>query len=327
MAREATAQACANIAFIKYWGNLSRPDRLPYNDSLSMNLSEATSTTTVRFVDGLDADRVTVDGSPLHPDGVVRASSHLDHVRSLAGIELRADVTSTNTFPMGTGIASSASGFAALTVAATAAAGVTLDERQMSCLARLGSGSASRSVPAGFVEWRAAPTHDASYARSIAGPDHWDLRDIVAVVSHAHKTIGSGGGHDAASTSLHFEARLAALRARLPRVRDALLARDFERFGSAVEAEALSMHAIALTSDPPILYWEPGTIALLKQATRWRQDGLPVYATLDAGPNVHLLVEGDHADALEGELGALDYVASWLHNRAGGAARLVEDRT
>jgi diphosphomevalonate decarboxylase len=225
---------------------------------------------------------------------------------------------------MGTGIASSASGFAALTLAAAAAAGVELGEPALSALARLGSGSAARSVPGGFVEWRAADAHDESYAWSIAPPDHWDLRDLVAVVSRRHKAVGSTGGHGAASTSPLFQARLAGLEDDLPLVREALLARDMAVFGPAVEAEALSLHAIAMTSRPPVLYWAPETLDLLHRIHGWRADGLPVYFTLDAGPNVHLLCEGAHAPDVETNLAGVDYVEQVLHNRPAGPAVVID---
>jgi len=325
LSKQATAKACSNIAFIKYWGNRDPELRLPFNDSLSMNLSQATTTTTVTFRDDIQADSITVDGAPLDGAGWQRVSTHLDHVRRMAGISLRADVVSANTFPMGTGIASSASGFAALSLAAASAAELKMSEREMSCLARLGSGSAARSIPEGFVEWLAGASHQECNARSIAQPEHWDLRDIVAVVSLKHKTVGSGGGHDAAATSSYFEARLAELGTRLPLMKEALLDRDLARLGPALEIEALSLHAVALTSRPPILYWEPATIALMRQTETWRRQGLPVYYTLDAGPNVHLIVEGEHAKDLERELSALDYVEMSLHNRPGPAAGLVAD--
>jgi diphosphomevalonate decarboxylase len=320
---QATAVASANIAFVKYWGNLDRRLRLPFNDSLSMNLSEATTTTRVRFDPDLPADTLTIDGAPAPDAARERVATHLDHLRARARIQTRARVESVNTFPMGTGIASSAAAFAALTVAAAAAAGLELPERDLSALARLGSGSAARSVPGGFVAWRAGVTAADSFAYSIAPPDHWDLRDIVAVVSRSHKAVGSTSGHDAAVTSPFLVARLSDLRARLPEMRTALLERDLARLGAALEAEALSLHAVAMTGRPPLLYWAPATIALLHQVARWRADGLPVYFTLDAGPNVHLICEGTHGAALEQALAALGYVESWLHNRPAGPARLV----
>jgi len=320
---EATAVACANIAFVKYWGNLDADRRLPLNDSLSMNLSAATTTTHVRFDPRLAADRVALDGETRYGPTRARVVAHLDRVRRRAGIGTRAEVTSANSFPMGTGIASSASGFAALTLAAVGAVGLERSEEELSVLARLGSGSAARSVPGGFVEWRAADTDAGSFARSLAPPEHWDLRDVVAVVSRDHKAVGSADGHTAARTSPYLGARLAELPPRLGAVRRALLARDLASLGPAAEAEALSLHAVAMTSRPPVLYWQPGTLALLHVVRRWRSQGLGVYFTLDAGPNVHLLCEGHDAAAVEAELAHLDYVEFSLHNRPGGAARLV----
>lgn len=323
-AREATAIAHSNIAFVKYWGNLVPALRLPYNDSLSMNLSAAHSTTTVRFEPGLHSDHLTIDGESHIGPALSRVSQQLDLVRALAGVESRAQVSSTNSFPMGTGIASSASAFAALSLAACAAAGLALDERALSALARRGSGSASRSVPAGFVHWRAAAEDAASFAESIAPPEHWDLRDIVAIVSRRHKQLGSTGGHDAAAASPFFAARIERIQADFEAIHSALMERDMARFGPLIESEAVALHAIALTGNPPAWYWAPETLALLHQVHSWRDEGLPVWFTLDAGPNVHLICEGAHADELEAALQRLDYVTSILHNRAAGPAHLVE---
>ena len=325
-ANRATAVAHANIAFIKYWGNWDDALRLPYNDSLSMNLSAATSTTSVTFDDRLPADVLVIDGLEQPGESRARAAAHLDRVRSRAGVAAHALVESSNTFPMGTGIASSASGFAALTLAACAAAGLALGEAEASALARLASGSACRSIPGGFVEWRAARIDADSWAFSIAPPEHWDLCDLVAVVSRSHKAVGSTGGHAAALGSPYWGARLEELTWRIPEVRSALLARDFRRFGPAVEAEALSLHAIAHTGRPSILYWSPGTVALMHQVRQWRRDGLPVFFTLDAGPNVHLLCEAVHGAAVAAALSELDYVEFVLDNRPAGPAHLIPER-
>jgi len=319
----ATAIAPSNIAFIKYWGNLDQELRLPYNASLSMTLDACTTTTTVAFEAGLEGDVVDVDGRALDATGTARVTAQLDRVRALSGIAQHARVTSANAFPMGTGIASSASAFAALTLAATRAAGLDLAERELSALARCGSGSAARSVPGGFVLWHAAPTHEGSFAESLAPPEHWDLRDIVAVVSRAHKAVGSTSGHELATTSPFFAPRLFGLHARLDAVRNAVLARDLAALGPLVEAEALELHAVAMTSQPPLRYWAPATIALLDCVVRWRADGLPAYFTLDAGPNVHLLCEGAHADELERLVRALPEVVDAYHNRPSVGAHPV----
>lgn len=321
----ATAEAPSNIAFVKYWGNVLPRSRLPFNPSLSMTLSAATSRTTVTFDGALDGDEVILDGRVADAEAMARVSQHLDRIRSVAGVAKPALVESSNSFPMGTGIASSASGFAALTLAGCAAAGVDLEERALSVLARHGSGSASRSIPDGFVMWHAGAEDASSYAESIAPPDHWDLRDVVAIVSREHKAIGSGGGHAAAVSSPFFPVRVSRIVDRLGVIRDALLARDLETFGAAVEAEAYELHAIAMTSAPPILYWAPATVALLNLVGTWRADGVPVYATLDAGPNVHLLCESAALPTLSAALDELDYVDSYIINQPAPGARLVAD--
>lgn len=320
-----TARAHANIAFVKYWGNRDPDRRVPHNSSLSMNLSAATSTTTVTFEPGRRGDRVVVDGETRYGPAYERVVEQLDRIRRHAGIGTPAVVESTNTFPMATGIASSASGFAALTLAATVAAGLVLTERELSVLARLASGSAARSIPSGFVEWHAADTDEGSFAESIAPPEHWDLRDLVAVVSRQPKHFGSTEGHAAAVASAYFPSRLVELRQRIPAIRRAILARDMATLGPAIEAEAISLHVIAMTGRPPMLYWQPDTLALLHQVYAWRAEGIPVYFTLDAGANVHLICEGHVAARIEPALRSLEYVKSVLHNRPAGPAQLVGD--
>ena len=319
----ATAQSNANIAFVKYWGVRDVALNLPLNDSISMNLSDATTVTTVEWGDQ-GADTLEIDGRPATAGQTARASRHLDHLRRLAGVSLRARVVSRNSFPMGTGMASSAAGFAALTVAAAAALGLDLAERDLSALARLGSGSACRSVPGGFTRWHAGHDHASSYAETIAPPEHWDLRDVLAVVSTEHKAVGSAEGHTLAHTSPFLTARLADLPRRLARVQDALLARDLPTLGEELEAEAIALHVLAMTSRPPLLYWDPATVELLRLCPVWRADGLPVYFTLDAGPNVHLICEAATAPALMERLQALPSVQRVLVNGPAGPTRRID---
>lgn len=319
---KATAVSCSNIAMIKYWGNRDASLRLPCNGSLSMNLSAATTTTTVLFDDQFSDDQVEIGGEEQSGPARARVVAHLDRVRSLAGISTRARVASRNSFPMGTGIASSASAFAALSLAATAAAGLNLNECELSALARLGSGSAARSVPGGFVEWVAGESHETSYAYSIAPPEHWDLRDVIAVVSHAPKPVGSTDGHAAAQSSPYFATRLSLIPERLARARRAVLERDLATLGPLMEEEAICLHVIALTSRPPIFYWTPATLELMLAVQAWRTEGLPVYFTLDAGPNVHLICEAANAAAVEARVRAMASVSDVLVNAPGGPARL-----
>ena len=320
----ATAIANANIAFIKYWGNRDEKLRLPANASLSMNLAGLETETTVEFNDGWERDEVFIGGEQQAGPPRDRVVAQLDVVRARAGLGLRARVESRNNFPSGTGIASSASAFAALTLAAVTAAGLTLSEPELSALARLGSGSAARSIPGGFVEWVIGEDGkpETSFAHAIAPPEHWDLADVIAVVSQKHKSVGSTSGHALARSSPLQAARVASVPERLERCREAVLAKDFPRFADLVEADSNLMHAVMLTSTPPLLYWEPITVAIMKSVRRWRTEGLAVCYTIDAGPNVHCLCLPEAVAEVERRLRDNLDVSRILTAKPGGPARL-----
>ena len=322
---KATAISCANIAFIKYWGRRDHTLRLPLNSSISMNLDNATTITTVMFDPALEADHVTIEGTETTEKAAQRVSDHLDRIRTLAGMQHRARIVSRNSFPMGTGIASSASAFAALTAAAAAAAHLDFSERVLTILARQGSGSACRSIPAGFVEWHTASTSDQSYAEQIAPPEYWDLCDLIAVVQTEHKSVGSSKGNALVETSPFAAARLAAAEQALPVVRRAILERDFTLFGEETEQEAIRMHAVAMTSQPSLLYWSPATVGIMQAVRDWRQAGLESYFTIDAGANVHVLCQSADADVLADRLRALPGVQDVLANRP-GAGTILSDQ-
>lgn len=322
---KATALAHPNIAFIKYWGNRDDALRLPANPSLSMNLGDLYTITTVAFDGRLAQDEIVIDGQPADGAALARVSGHLDLVRGRAGLKAPARVVSRNNFPAGAGVASSASGFAALTVAACAAAGLALGEAELSALARRGSGSASRSLPGGYTEWLMGRGNASSFARSLAPPEHWELRDLVAVVSRAHKTVGSSRGHGLAVSSPLHAARVSAVPAMLAACKRALLARDLVAMGPILEQDALMMHAVMMTSRPPLYYWTPGTLEILQAVQRWRGDGLAVYFTIDAGPNVHLICAAGDAAEVEARARALPGVLDILVSGPGGPARLAEE--
>jgi diphosphomevalonate decarboxylase len=322
--RKATAVSCANIAFIKYWGNRDAHLRLPLNDSLSMNLDALFTETTVLFDDELGDDQIIIGEAEARDAARERVVKHLDRVRALAQISARARVVSRSDFPQGTGLASSASGFAALTLAATRAAGLELDERALSVLARQGSGSACRSIPGGFVEWIASSSSATSFARSFAPAEHWDLRDVVVITTHEAKKVGSSDGHLAAVTSPYFGERQGRLPARFHRTKRAVLGRDLAALGPEIEAEAIELHFIAMTSRPPIFYWSPGMVRVIEAARAWREAGLQVYFTLDAGPNVHLICEGKDAEGLAANAREISDVQQVIVNGVGGPTHLVE---
>lgn len=324
MISTAAAAAHPNIAFIKYWGNQDDALRIPANSSISMNLDGLETRTTVQFDTGLDGDGLILNGEPAAGEALSRVSAALDRIRQLADVKTSALVRSENSFPAGAGIASSASAFAALVLAATTALGLCLSERELSQLARTGSGSASRSIPGGFVEWQAGTDHDSSFAASIAGPEHWNLVDFIVLISSQHKAVGSSQGHQLAATSPLQAARVADAGRRLEVCRQSLLEKDFPRFAEIVEQDSTLMHSVMMTSSPPLYYWEPGTLEIMAAVRIWREEGLQVCYTIDAGPNVHLLCPGSEAEDVRRRLASLVNINSVLKCTPGGPAWLLE---
>ncbi len=319
----ATAQACANIAFIKYWGNRDDALRIPANGSLSMNLAGLQAQTKVVFDPALKNDVFHLNQANQSGPSLERVSALLDLVRSLSGLDLPAEVDSQNNFPTAAGIASSAAAFAALALAASKAAGLNLDEPALSRLARRGSGSACRSIPGGFVEWQAGSSDTDSYAYSIAPPQHWDLVDCIVVVNPGQKMTGSTQGHKLAASSPLQQARVADTPNRLVRCRQALLERDFMSLAEVVEQDSLMMHAVMMTSKPSLFYWTPATLSVLQEAAAWRHEGLEVCCTIDAGPNVHVLCISSVAEIIRTRLRQIPGVVQVLQAIPGKAAELI----
>jgi diphosphomevalonate decarboxylase len=320
-----TALAHPNIAFIKYWGNRENSLRLPLNGSISMNLDGLTTRTTVSFQPSLPYDELIINGHEIAGAGRDRVSYILDIIRGMAGIHERAEVMTENNFPSGAGIASSASAFAALALAGSKAAGLDLSESELSRLARRGSGSASRSIPDGFVEWQVGTTDEDSYAFSIAKPDHWKLTDCIAIVSASHKKTGSSEGHAIAPTSLLQAARVADAPRRLDLCRNAILNKDFDAFASIVELDSDMMHAVMMTSTPALHYWKPESLSVMNAVRQWRGDGLPVCYTVDAGPNVHVICTDSEVHTVDKRLREIKGVTDVLVARAGGGAKIVQN--
>lgn len=314
MSLSATAIAPANIAFIKYWGKKNPKLNIPFTNSLSMNLSDALTETMITFKEGLTDDKAVLNGKNVEGPSLARITKHLDHIRELKKTKLKAVIESVNSFPTASGIASSASGFSALTLAACSALELELSEKELSKIARLGSGSASRSIPDGFVEWSAGSDHENSFATSIAKPDHWKLYDLVVVVQSSEKHKTSGEGHDLAPTSPLFPQRLANLPARIDTVRESLLARDLLSFGPVIELEAMEMHLTTFTAQPPMTYFGPGTIEVIRELFTLREQGIHGYFTIDAGANVHVITTEEHKEPLLQALKKLSCVENILIN-------------
>ncbi len=320
----ATAQASPNLAFIKYWGNRDDALRLPANGSLSMNLDGLYTRTTVSFQPSLPFDELIINGRDVTGPALDRVSGLLGLIRTIAGLKDQAEVVSENNFPSGAGLASSASAFAALTLAATRAAGLHLSERDLSRLARRGSGSACRSIPGGFVEWQVGAGDEDSWAVSIAGPDHWRIVDCIAIVSDAHKRTGSTEGHALAGTSPLQAARIADTPRRLELCRRAILECDFAGLASIVELDSDMMHAVMMTSTPALHYWMPASLEVMKSVRAWRAQGLSACYTVDAGANVHVLCPSAGGPDIAARLRKISGVKAVLNAGVGGPAKLLE---
>jgi diphosphomevalonate decarboxylase len=309
----ATAIAHANIALVKYWGKRDDALHLPEAPSLSIALDRLSTTTTVEL--GAPNDSLVLDGRPAGEGELRRARLLLD----AAGIGERARIESRNSFPTAAGLASSASGFAALAVAACAAAGQERTSRQLSALARRGSGSAARSVPGGWAAW------EDEFAEEVAPPQHLPLRAVVAICGEGKKDVGSRDGMKLSrDTSPYHAAFIAQCRRDYAEARASLRGRDLPALGALAERNALRMHADALAADPPILYWEPPTISCLQGLRRLREGGVGTWATIDAGPHVVALCAPEDAPRVESALRAIAGVRDVLVCAPAGGARVVE---
>ena len=322
-----TAQAFANIAFIKYWGNRDNTLRLPMNGSISMNLDGLYTRTTVSFQPSLPFDELIINGQEIAGAGRDRVSYILDIIRGMANIHERAEVMSENNFPSGAGIASSASAFAALALAGSKAAGLNLSEQELSRLARRGSGSASRSIPGGFVEWQQGTGDEDSFAFSIAEPNHWNLVDCIAIVSTSHKKTGSTEGHSIAGTSKLQAARVADAPRRLEVCRKAILERDFNAFASIVELDSDMMHSVMMTSTPALHYWKSESLEVMNCVRQWRSEGMQVCYTVDAGANVHVICHQNQVLPLNKRLREIRGVENVLIAHVGGPAKIVDNNS
>ncbi|GAA0410881.1 diphosphomevalonate decarboxylase [Streptomyces luteireticuli] len=297
----ATAVAHPNIALIKYWGKSDEQLVLPRTDSLSMTLDIFPTTTRVRLVPEAEHDEVTLGGAPLEGEARRRVVAFLDLVRERAGSSQRAVVATENTVPTGAGLASSASGFAALAVAASAAYGLDSDPTALSRLARRGSGSASRSVFGDFAIWHAGRPGEAdadlsSYAEPVTTGEFAPAL-VIAVVNAGPKAVSSRAAmRRTVDTSPLYEPWAASSKDDLAEMREALLKGDLDAVGEIAERNALGMHATMLAARPAVRYLSAPTLTVLDSVLQLRRDGVPAYATMDAGPNVKVLCHRKDAE-------------------------------
>lgn len=324
---DATAVAQPNIALVKYWGKRDTALNLPATGSISITLDDLRTRTRVRFSPGLGADSLTLNGAAA-PEKLPRITAVLDLLRAQAGTTRFADVQSTNDFPTGAGLASSASGFAALVVAADAALGLGLPPERLSEFARRGSGSAARSIFGGFVEMFQGELPDGSdaVAAPLLAPAEWPLTVVVAVTSDAAKSTSSGAGMELSRrTSPLYDAWTASCAAALAEARSAIERRDFAALADVSEHSSATMHAVMLSSRPALIYWNGATVECLHLIRSLREtSGVATFSTVDAGPQVKAVCLPEDAarvaDALREVPGVLDVRTTGL----GPGARVID---
>jgi diphosphomevalonate decarboxylase len=324
--RVACAQAQPNIALVKYWGKRDTALNLPTAGSLSITLEKPRTRTRVRFDASLTEDRFLLNGR-FEAAQLARVTRCLDLLRARVGVSMRAEVDSENTFPPSAGLASSASGFAALVVAVDAALGLKLSDADRAIYARRCSGSAARSIFGGYVEWAQGQRADGldSVAHSLLPASAWPLRVVVAITSRREKDVGSTEGmNHTAATSPYQRAWVETQDHDLADARAAISARDFERLAEVSEHSCLKMHALALAARPGLLYWNGATVECLHHIRALRAQGVPVFFTVDAGPHVVAVCEPAATARVRAALGQVSGVLDVIETGLGDGARVIE---
>ncbi|MGH8124358.1 MAG: diphosphomevalonate decarboxylase [Rhodanobacteraceae bacterium] len=324
---QATAVAQPNIALVKYWGKRDDALNLPATGSLSITLDALHTRTHLRLDPALENDDVVLNGER-SAGHTRRISAFLDLFRARAGSTARARVESSNDFPTGAGLASSASGFAALAVAADDALGLRLDARELSVLARRGSGSAARSVFGGFVEMAAGTRDDGedAFAAPLTGAAAWPLKVVVAITSRAPKTVNSRVGMTMSKqTSPYYRDWVATVPNDLVTARAAVQTQDFGKLAHISEASCLAMHAVMLATRPALIYWNGATLDCIQCIRALQAQGTGVFFTIDAGPQVKAVCLPDAAARVADALRSVAGVDEVLVSGLGEGARLAGD--
>ena len=325
---KSTFLATPNIAVVKYWGKRNNALNLPDNGSISVTMDETLKTiTTVEFDPSLREDTLILNGKIAQRGETDRASKVLNAIRKESGIRTSARVSSTNNFPTAAGIASSASGFAALACAGADAAGLSAGSKELSIFARLGSGSACRSVLGGFVEWRMGSKKDGSdsYAIQIAPASHWsEIRNVIAITNPERKKIGSAHGMEiTAKTSKLYPERVRLNPKIIGMMKKAILRRDLENFLTLTMRESSHLHAVMLDSFPPIIYLNDISQEIMNAVLEYNEakGGVCAGYTFDAGPNAHVYTTAEYEGEVREMLGGIAGVQKTIVCRPGNGPR------
>ncbi|EME8246923.1 diphosphomevalonate decarboxylase [Enterococcus faecium] len=295
------ARAYTNIALIKYWGKKNEELILPMNNSLSLTLDAFYTETEVIFSDSYMVDEFYLDGTLQDEKATKKVSQFLDLFRKEAGLSLKASVISQNFVPTAAGLASSASGLAALAGACNTALKLGLDDLSLSRFARRGSGSACRSIFGGFVEWEKGHDDLSSYAKPVPSDSFEDdLAMVFVLINDQKKEVSSRNGmRRTVETSSFYQGWLDSVEGDLYQLKQAIKTKDFQLFGETMERNGLKMHGTTLAAQPPFTYWSPDSLKAMDAVRQLRKQGIPCYFTMDAGPNVKVLVENSHLSEVQ----------------------------
>lgn len=296
------ARAYGNIALIKYWGKRDEKNILPMNSSLSLTIKCFYTETEVVFDDSLNEDYFYLNDELQDKTTTKKISDFIDLFRKAARINMKATVRSTNYVPTAAGLASSASGFAALAAACNHATRLNLSHRELSMYARRGSGSATRSIYGGFVEWKKGTNEEDSYAVPIDDAK-WDIGMVIVIINSKEKKVSSREGmKHTVLTSPFYKAWVETCEKDIKEIKLAIRDRDFERLGLITERNGLMMHATMLGANPPLSYWEPDSVLAMNVVRELRRKGILCYFTMDAGPNVKILCRLSEANIIKNKL-------------------------
>jgi diphosphomevalonate decarboxylase len=333
---KATTIANANIALVKYWGKRNKELMLPQTGSISMTTEGLQAHTTVEFDSKYENDIVIVNGKEYkqgdeeYDDYVGVFLSVVRQAYPDKAKDLKVKIVSNNNFPTAAGLASSAAGFAALAAAVNEALGLNLDQKQLSMLARRGSGSATRSISGGFVEWKGGELEDGSdcFAEQLFPPEHWpELRMVIAVTSKKDKKVKSRAGMSASvKTSPYYSAwKNDVVPKHIEAMKKAIAEKDFKLLGQTAETNAIMMHAVAFATTPPVIYWNAGTMDIVHAVMDWRDAGMDCYFTIDGGPQVKVLCREKDVEEIKKRLKDFDNIEDVIVTQAGNPVKVVDN--
>ncbi len=322
---KATALANSNTALIKYWGKQDEELILPMNNSISLTVDSLSTITTVEFSKRISSDRFFLNNEKQTGTAEDRVIKHLNLIRSEANINLKAKVVSQNNFPTAAGLASSASGFAALTLAACKASGLKKTKKELSMLTRRGSGSSTRSIFGGFVEWVKADEKGQSYAKQLADKNHFDIRDIVVIFKPQKREFSTREAMKISKeTSRVFQERLNKVDSELNKMRKAIAEKDFTSLGLIAEDDCNLVHTIAETSTPKMSFWTDETLSIIKLVNNFSKEGIEAHYTIDTGANMHILTLPEYEKEIVRRLNDIHYIVKVVICKPGDGAKIID---